>query len=96
MIAHLMTRGRAALAAAFVVALLGAVVGPARPAAADGTPIKASNLPGSQGAFIGQGWLGETTHVLLVEGAIGLIEGLAAMLLGDALRDHLDVRLHER
>jgi ABC-type phosphate transport system substrate-binding protein len=39
MIAHLMTRGRAVLAAAFVVALLGAVVGPARPAAADGTPI---------------------------------------------------------
>ena len=47
---------------------------------ADGTPIKACNLPGSQGAFIGQSWLGETTHVLLVEGAIGLIEGLAAML----------------
>lgn len=47
---------------------------------ADGTPIKARNLPGSQGAFIGQSWLGETTHVLLVEGAIGLIEGLAAML----------------
>jgi len=50
---------------------------------ADGTPIKARNLPGSQGAFIGQGWLGETTHVLLVEGAVGLIEGLAAMLLVD-------------
>lgn len=47
---------------------------------ADGTPIKARNLPGSQGAFIGQSWLGKTTHVLLVEGAIGLIEGLAAML----------------
>lgn len=52
-------------------------------AKADGTPIKARNLPGSQGAFIGQGWLGETTHVLLVEGAVGLIEGLAAMLLVD-------------
>jgi hypothetical protein len=50
---------------------------------ADGTQIKARNLSGSQGAFIGQRWLGETTHVLLVEGAIGLIEGLAAMLLVD-------------
>ncbi len=50
---------------------------------ADGTRIKARNLSGSQGAFIGQRWLGETTHVLLVEGAIGLIEGLAAMLLVD-------------
>jgi len=49
----------------------------------DGTCIKARNLSGSQGAFIGQGWLGETTHVLLVEGTIGLIEGLAAMLLVD-------------
>lgn len=50
---------------------------------ADGTPIKASNLPGSQGAFIGQGWLGESTHVLLVEGAVGFIEGLAALLTVD-------------
>ena len=50
---------------------------------ADGTRIKARNLSGSQGAFLGQRWLGETTHVLLVEGAIGLIEGLAAMLLVD-------------
>ncbi|MDI1312106.1 hypothetical protein [Prosthecobacter sp.] len=52
-------------------------------AKADGTHIKARNLSGSQGAFIGQSWLGETTHVLLVEGAVGLIEGLAAMLLVD-------------
>jgi hypothetical protein len=51
---------------------------------ADGTRIKARNLSGSQGAFIGQGWLGETTHVLLVEGAVGLIEGLAAILLVDS------------
>jgi len=50
---------------------------------AAGDRIKARNLSGSQGAFIGQGWLGETTHVLLVEGAVGLIEGLAAMLLVD-------------
>ena len=50
---------------------------------ADGTLIKARNLLGSQGAFIGQRWLGETTHVLLVEGAIGLIEGVAARLLVD-------------
>jgi len=50
---------------------------------ADGTLIKAQNLLGSVGAFIGQSWLGETTHVLLLEGAIGLIEGLAAVLLAD-------------
>lgn len=49
----------------------------------DGTRIKARNLTGAQGAFIGQRWLTGTTHVLLVEGAIGLIEGLAAMLLVD-------------
>jgi hypothetical protein len=50
---------------------------------ADGTLIKAQNLLGSVGAFIGQSWLGETTHVLLLEGAIGLIEGLSAVLLAD-------------
>ncbi len=49
----------------------------------DGTPIKARNLLCSHGAFIGQQWLTGTTHVLLVEGAVGLIEGLAAMLLVD-------------
>ncbi|WP_395736403.1 toprim domain-containing protein [Prosthecobacter sp.] len=50
---------------------------------ADGTALKARNFQGSQGAFIGQSWLQGTTHVLLVEGAIGLLEGLAAMLLVD-------------
>jgi hypothetical protein len=50
---------------------------------ADGSTIKARNLSGAQGAFLGQSWLGHTTHVLLVEGAIGLLEGLAAMLLVD-------------
>ncbi|MFC5457501.1 hypothetical protein [Prosthecobacter fluviatilis] len=50
---------------------------------ADGSRIQTRNLSGSQGAFIGQGWLGETTHVLLVEDAVGLLEGLAAMLLVD-------------
>lgn len=48
---------------------------------ADGTTIKAKNLPGSEGAFIGQRWLGNTRRVLLVEGVIGLIEALAAFVL---------------
>jgi hypothetical protein len=47
----------------------------------DGTTIKAKNLPGSTGAFIGQHWLGEAKNVLLVEGAIGLLEALAAFAL---------------
>ena len=47
----------------------------------DGTRIKAKNLPGSEGAFIGQRWLGDTQHVLLVEGVIGLMEALAAFAL---------------
>ena len=47
----------------------------------DGTKIKAKNLPGSTGAFIGQHWLGDTQNVLLVEGAIGLLEALAAYAL---------------
>jgi len=47
----------------------------------DGTKIKAKNLPGSTGAFIGQQWLGDTQNVLLVEGAIGLLEALAAFAL---------------
>ncbi|SKA99833.1 hypothetical protein SAMN02745166_03042 [Prosthecobacter debontii] len=51
---------------------------------ADGSPLKAKNLPGSEGAFIGQRWLGSATHVLLVEGAIALIEALAAWALVDA------------
>lgn len=47
----------------------------------DGTKIKAKNLPGSTGAFIGQRWLGDTQNVLLLEGAIGLLEALAAYAL---------------
>ena len=47
----------------------------------DGTPLKVKNLPGSEGAFIGQRWLGSAKHVLLVEGAIGLVEALAAFTL---------------
>ncbi len=46
---------------------------------ADGRQTKAKNLPGSQGAFIGQNLLGgPTTKVLLVEGVIALLEALAA------------------
>jgi hypothetical protein len=47
----------------------------------DGTQIKAKNLPGSGGAFIGQRWLGDARHILLVEGAVGLLEALAAFAL---------------
>ena len=47
----------------------------------DGTKIKAKNLPGSTGAFIGHHWLGDTQNVLLVEGVIGLLEALAAFAL---------------
>lgn len=52
----------------------------------DGAQIKARNLPGSTGAFIGKAWLERhphITHVLLVEGCIGLIEALAALCLVD-------------
>jgi hypothetical protein len=47
----------------------------------DGQKIKARNLPGSEGAFIGQKWLGTPLPVLLVEGAIGLLEAAAAIIL---------------
>jgi hypothetical protein len=47
----------------------------------DGRNVKAWNLPGSQGQFVGHGcgWLGgPEVRVLLVEGAIALLEALAA------------------
>lgn len=45
----------------------------------DGRQVKAKNLPGSQGAFLGRQWLGAPTmRVLLVEGAIALLEAVAA------------------
>lgn len=44
-------------------------------------PSKTKNLTGSTGFFIGQRWLGDTEHVLLVEGVIGLLEALAAFAL---------------
>jgi hypothetical protein len=57
----------------------------------DGQPLpvrdghsKAKNLPGSSGAFIGAGLLGECPHVLLVEGCIGLLEALGCISLADA------------
>lgn len=68
----------------------------------DGSAVKAKNLPGSEGVFIGQKWLGPglasgpdtdtgdpgstrvgPPRVLLVEGAIGLLEALAAFLLAE-------------
>lgn len=46
---------------------------------ANDKPIKAKNLPGSSGAFLGQSWLGNPDKpVLLVEGAIGLLEAFVA------------------
>jgi hypothetical protein len=49
---------------------------------------KAKNLPGSEGAFIGRKWvLGSTCPVLLVEGVIGLVEAIAALMM---TRDCLD------
>lgn len=46
---------------------------------ARGEPLKAKNLPGSSGAFLGQSWLGNPDRpVLLVEGAIGLLEAFVA------------------
>ncbi len=57
----------------------------------DGLPLpitgglsKAKNLPGSKGAFIGAALLGEASHVLLVEGCIGLLEALGCIALADA------------
>ncbi len=45
----------------------------------DGRHVKAKNLPGSQGAFLGRRWLGAPAmRVLLVEGAIALVEAAAA------------------
>jgi hypothetical protein len=50
---------------------------------ADGKAIKAKNLPGSEGAFVGRGLLSQVPNVLLVEGAIGLLEALTAYALVD-------------
>ena len=50
---------------------------------AEGKPIKAKNLPGSEGAFVGRGLLFEAPHVLLVEGAVSLLEALTAYALVD-------------
>jgi hypothetical protein len=57
----------------------------------DGTEIKAKNLSGSEGAFIGQRWLGNTSHVLLVEGVVGLVEALAAFLLAEDVKKNWSV-----
>ena len=50
---------------------------------ADGRPIKAKNLPGSEGVFVGRGLLAQAPHVLLVEGAVSLLEALTAYALVD-------------
>lgn len=50
----------------------------------DGDAIKAKNLPGCEGAFIGQRWLRKDSPILLVEGAIGLLEATAALVITDS------------
>lgn len=45
---------------------------------AEGRTSKTKNLPGSEGAFFGRSLLGRAPHVLLVEGAIRVIEAAAA------------------
>lgn len=50
-----------------------------------GGPKKAKNLPGSEGKFIGRKTLGDrSVPVLLVEGVVGLLEGMAAVWAMDA------------
>lgn len=53
---------------------------------AEGKAIKAKNLPGSEGSFVGRRLLAQAPHVLLVEGAVGLLEALSAYALVD-MRD---------
>jgi hypothetical protein len=57
----------------------------------DGTESKPKTLLGSQGAFIGQRLLGNTSHVLLVEGVVGLVEALAAFLLAEDVKKNWSV-----
>ncbi|MBL9118145.1 MAG: hypothetical protein JNJ83_24275 [Verrucomicrobiaceae bacterium] len=49
----------------------------------DGREIKAKNLPGSEGAFVGACALGKEANVILVEGCVGWMEGVAAVLISD-------------
>ena len=50
---------------------------------AEGKAIKAKNLPGSEGSFVGRCLLSQVPNVLLVEGAVGLLEALTAYALVD-------------
>lgn len=50
---------------------------------AEGRAVHAQNLPGSEGAFVGRGLLSQVPHVLLVEGAVGLLGALTAYALVD-------------
>lgn len=50
---------------------------------AEGRPLKAKNLPGSEGSFVGRCLLSQVPNVLLVEGAVGLLEALTAYALVD-------------
>lgn len=51
----------------------------------DGREVKAKNLPGSEGLFLGRKWLGgPQCPVLLVEGALALLEAVSAALSVDA------------
>lgn len=51
-----------------------------------GKPIKAKTLPGSEGQWIGWRTIGRDNPILIVEGAIGLLEAMSAMVTVDA--DH--------
>ncbi|HWB04274.1 MAG TPA: toprim domain-containing protein [Verrucomicrobiales bacterium] len=45
----------------------------------DGGKVKALNLPGSEGAFLNPGGMGEALPVILTEGAVSLLESLEAI-----------------
>lgn len=50
------------------------------------------------GSMVGQGrdYMASAPWIVAIPALLIVLVSLAAMLLGDALRDHLDVRLHER
>lgn len=54
-----------------------------------GKPIKAKTLPGAEGQWIGWRTIGRDNPILIVEGAIGLLEAMSAIMAVDA--DHWTV-----
>jgi len=49
-----------------------------------GKPIKAKTLPGAEGQWIGWRTIGKDNPILIVEGVIGLLEGISAIMTVDA------------